>query len=249
MGTHAASLRAVGDVTGVQATVELEGGRMTIAAGDTDIGSWPLDDIHFEPIPTGYRVAIEGEQILIELKDRESFDEELNSRRKRRRGRKTSSDSERGRVPKQSRDRPPKAAATKVKSRVDPSEYGQTPKKPPAKAVASRSPRTRTEGESKIDQLILSAERKLGSYLPDWVFSRGTFGILVLALVVMIILPGLMSVALLVAGVILVMLGAVVYTDPVLASRWLPGAMGAQHVLLSGLIVLLLGVVVGFFGT
>ena len=50
---------------------------------------------------------------------------------------------------------------------------------------------------------------------------------------------------LLATGAILIMGGAVIYTDPMLASRWLPGRMSPVHVLLFGVVVLLLGVVLG----
>jgi hypothetical protein len=73
MGTFSASLRAVGDVTALPATVEISEGRLTISAGSSEIGSWPLDEISLQEIPTGYRMVAEGDQILLELKDVTSF--------------------------------------------------------------------------------------------------------------------------------------------------------------------------------
>jgi hypothetical protein len=43
----------------------------------------------------------------------------------------------------------------------------------------------------------------------------------------------------------MVMLGAVVFTDPMLASKWLPGAMAPVHVLIFGVAILILGVLLG----
>ena len=57
MGTFTASLRAIGDVNTLPATVSVGEGRISIASGDTEIGSWALADVHLEPIPTGYRMA------------------------------------------------------------------------------------------------------------------------------------------------------------------------------------------------
>jgi hypothetical protein len=48
----------------------------------------------------------------------------------------------------------------------------------------------------------------------------------------------------LLSGVLLVMLGAVLYTDSVMAARLLPGRMTVMHVLISGVGLLLLGVLV-----
>ena len=83
MGTFTASLRSIGDVKSLPATVELNEGRIIIAAGAFEIGSWPLADVHLEEIPTGYRMAAEGEQILIELRDPTAFATELSNQHKK----------------------------------------------------------------------------------------------------------------------------------------------------------------------
>jgi ABC-type antimicrobial peptide transport system permease subunit len=64
-------------------------------------------------------------------------------------------------------------------------------------------------------------------------------------LTLVIIFPGLVSGFLLITGLLMVMFGAVVYTDPMLASKWLPGRMSPTHVLLFGVAILLVGVLLG----
>ncbi|HEY7823612.1 MAG TPA: hypothetical protein VIG24_12290, partial [Acidimicrobiia bacterium] len=87
METFSASLRTVGDVNSLAATIELSDGRLRIAAGDTEIGDWPLTEVHLEEIPTGYRMAVEGELLLLEFNDTSSFSTELaKSTKKKRRG-------------------------------------------------------------------------------------------------------------------------------------------------------------------
>jgi len=81
--------------------------------------------------------------------------------------------------------------------------------------------------------------------MPSWVFSRVMVLALLILLVATIVFPGLVSLVLLVTGLLMVLFGAVVYTDNMLASRVLPGRMTPMHVLLFGVTILMLGVLVG----
>ncbi|MFB3052205.1 MAG: hypothetical protein ACE1Z0_09495, partial [Acidimicrobiia bacterium] len=98
---------------------------------------------------------------------------------------------------------------------------------------------------SPVDKGIAFAERRWGGLLPEWAFTRVMFGVVIGALALTIIFPGLVSAFLLIAGLLMVMLGAVVFTDPMLASKWLPGAMAPVHVLIFGVAILILGVLLG----
>jgi hypothetical protein len=71
------------------------------------------------------------------------------------------------------------------------------------------------------------------------------FGVAFIALILMIVLPGLVSAFMLIAGALIVVFGAVAYSDPMLASRWLPGRTTPPHVLLFGVVILMLGVLLG----
>lgn len=251
MGTFTASLRAIGDVAALPATVRLDEGRLSIAAGDTEIGSWPLSEIHLEPIPTGYRMAAEGEQILIELKDVDSFTEALKEVSKRRfripslrkaKSEETDEPSWESDAPapsapaQQARPQrqvalppaPEQSQSNKVKKAKDPGTSGWTEK-----------------GLAFVDGTLNTAQKRFGPYLPEWVFTRIMFGIAFIALILMIVLPGLVSAFMLVAGALIVVLGAVVYSDPMLASRWLPGRTQPPHVLIFGVAILMMGVLLG----
>ncbi|HUG32336.1 MAG TPA: hypothetical protein VMM14_05530 [Acidimicrobiia bacterium] len=259
MGTFSASLRAIGDVKALPATVEILEGNLKIAAGSTEIGSWPLDEIQLEEIPTGYRMLAEGDQILLELKDVAAFSAALANVAKRKKL---------GRVRKIAQ-RPKKAAP------ADPSAVTEKPLETPISAAptlevahprpipapaARREPSETTTSPSKkkfadtgighraldaVDTLLIGAKKRFGAYLPDFMFSRAMFGITLAALIALIVFPGVFSPVLLIAGVLLVMFGAVVYGDSMLAARFLPGRATPQQALLLGLGVLLLGVVLG----
>ncbi len=287
MGTFTASLRNVGDVRSLPATVELSDGRLSIAANNTDIGSWALTDIHLEPIPTGYRMAAEGDQILIELKDLVSFEEELQnaSKRKRsfglRRKKTTEAATDSGptnNIEVKTRPEPERkvepSAGSEPAARVEPQTRPESPRDaeprprseprvvlpkprtspPPQPSVAEPRPEPGKKVEKTgfggriiefVDRTLDQAHKRFGPYLPEWMFTRAMFAIAFAALVLLILLPGLVSVFLLIAGALLILLGAVAYSDPVLASRWLPGRTSPPQVLLFGVAILMMGVLLG----
>ena len=253
MGTFTASLRAIGDVKALQATVELSDGRLRIAAGEMEIGSWPLNEIHLEEIPTGYRMAAEGEQILIELKNVAAFAQELEEGKKRPRprlGRKKQD------LPKPQLDpTPPEPARTPVTA-AEPASPQPAASRPsdvaathsitlPPREAKAKQTGLAAKGLRFVDGTLSKANKRLGPYLPDWVFTRAMFAIAFGALILMIALPGLVSTFLLITGAVMVVFGAVVYSDAMLASRWLPGRTTPQHALLFGLAILMMGVLLG----
>ncbi len=246
MGTFSASLRAIGDVKALPATVELSDGQLRIVAGSTEIGSWPLSEIRLEQIPTGYRMVAEGEQILLEFKDLDSFATELGKASKKRRARSRSAAT---------------TAKTSFEDVVSQSSPIEAPEQPvplaeqsipaPESEPAPPSKRAKTSRGGSgifrpIDAMLIKAKKRFGAVLPDFVFSRAMFIIAVAALVVMVLMPSIFSTVLLIVGALTVLFGAVVYSDSVLASRWLPGRATPQQALLVGLGVLLLGVLLGF---
>lgn len=218
MGSFTASLRSIGDREGLPATVNLDDGRLSIAAGDAAIGEWALDEVRLEPIPTGYRLAAEGEQILIEMPDVTGFESEL-SRGKVKKGK--------TKTRKATRYRVNKDGATK--DRAD-----KKPDAPKPERVMNQ-----------VDRGIAAAKTRWGSLLPEWVFTRMMFTIVIGALILTLLLPGLVSVLLLLGGALTVMLGAVVYSDGMLASKWLPGRTTPIHVLVFGVTILMFGVLLG----
>lgn len=241
MGTFSASLRAIGDVKSLAATVELSDGQLRIVAGTTEIGSWPLSEIRLEEIPTGYRMAAEGEQILLEIKDLDSFTSELNNGTKKRRSRarvKTKA------IRPSSDDVEVPAAPVPLAGQTIPAPVS---KKTPASAARKKPKSSQIGGAllGAVDALLIRAKKRFGAVLPDFMFSRAMFAIVVAALIGMVLLPGVLSTVLLIAGVLTVLFGAIVYSDSVLASRWLPGRATPQQALLLGLGVLLLGVLLG----
>ena len=254
MGSFNASLRTIGDRRGIPATVTIEHGRIVINAGDQPIGDWSLEEIHLEPTGgSSYRMAAEGEQILIDVPDTEAFRSAIEARSKMRKRPKVRS--EKTRQPKTRQPKTPvakakvdKATVEKAKVEVEQVSGTRASRVRPQRAETEKiTEGTRPEQSqlNRLDRFISAAERRWGSLLPAWVFTRIMVGVLAGALVLTIIFPGLVSSFLLISGLLLVLLGAIAYTDQILAAKWLPGRMTPMHVLLIGVAVLMAGVLVG----
>lgn len=238
MGTYSASLRAVGDTTTLPATVYLEDGQLSIAAGSHEIGSWSLADIQLEPLPNGYRLAAEGDQIIIELKELDAFREALSNGRFKRRLKLRGKENKTSRPARQ----PAKTDVVKPAIRTRPGTPAQEPRSQPTKKSRSSSDEgLLTRGLDLLDHGIRQGQKRFGPYLPEWMFSRAMVFILLTVFVVMLIFPVLF----LITGGLIIAFGAVAYSDPMIASRWLPGRTQPPQVLIIGVGLLLLGVLVG----
>lgn len=246
MGTFSASLRAIGDVKSLPAIVELADGILSIHAGDTEIGSWPLSEINLEETPTGYRLAAEGEQILLELKDLTSFATELNSTGKKRLsfGRKKS-ERRTGHTEVAGQPRPAHPEPTQVDEKLAAPGVPLAAKVVEKPKKAEKKSGWTAKGLALVDGTMARANKRLGPYLPEWMFTRAMFAIAFGSLILMLAVPGLVSVFLLIAGGVMVLFGAIVYSDTMLASRWLPGRSTPQHALLFGVAILMMGVLLG----
>lgn len=238
MGKFNASLRTLGDSRGVPATVTVVEERISIEAGDQEIGSWNIDEVVLEPTGESvYRLEADGDRILIDFEDAGTFRDLLDSRSRMRSRIKL-----RGNRPK----KPTEPKPAKAKSGPEPKT--KEPKTKPKRSVAvteAPAPVSSKKTAGRLDAVLTAAEERWGGLLPSWVFTRGTLTGLLILVAAAFVVPNIVSLVLLIAGLLTVMFGAVVYTDTMLATRWLPGRMTPMHVLLFGVLVVLLGVLLG----
>lgn len=238
MGKFNASLRTLGDSRGVPATVTVVEERISIEAGDQEIGSWNIDEVVLEPTGESvYRLEVDGDRILIDFEDAGTFRDLLDSRSRMRSRIKL-----RGNRPK----KPTEPKPAKAKSGPEPKT--KEPKTKPKRSVAvteASAPVSSKKTAGRLDAVLTAAEERWGGLLPSWVFTRGTLTVLLIMVAAAFFVPNIVSLVLLIAGLLTVMFGAVVYTDTMLATRWLPGRMTPMHVLLFGVLVVLLGVLLG----
>ena len=252
MGPFSASLKVPGDTSSLAATLLVENGRLEIKAGDQSIGDWSLKEIDLDPMDTGFRMFADGEQLLIEVKDRSGFEQAVgqNHGPMTRKRPKLSSRIKSEKRPKA--EKPPK-----VEKAPKPEELPRPVKETKASKNGKSSETdqaTRSDPEEvhessglmgRIDGIMDRAERRFGALLPSWVFGRPTVLVLAILLLVTIFLPGVISSILLLGGLVTVVFGAVVYKDGHLAAKLLPGRSTPGHVLILGVGILLLGVLIG----
>ena len=251
MSGFTAALKVKGDTEPLQARLEVENGRLIISAANQSIGDWNLEDLDIGRTPEGFRFEVEGEELLLEVSDPLAFEEAIGTNDRKAAKNRT------GRFKGKNR-KSTKQTSTKDKTRPDGQATKQTstPAKSRPDGQATKQTTTQTEsttdGRAKrasaafltaLDKGLDRAEKSWGSLLPEWVFTRGTAGFFAAGILVMLILPGIFSTVLLIGGFLLLVLGAVVYTDSTLAARILPGRATAAHVLIVGVGILVFGFV------
>lgn len=255
MGRFSASLKTIGDRRGMPATVDLDSGRISITLGESQIGDWALEEVRLEPIANGYRMTAEGEQIFLEMDDTTEFASELSTkpkrlgrRRDRSKGEKAKSDKDRPARKSRRRDaKPASPVALTAPYREESSRVQDENVSGPSEAeeVDSTGESLRHKTMRALDRVIVLTERKWGALLPDWVFTRSALITLTALLILLFVFPGWSSLLLLGAGLLAVALGAVLFSDNILAAKWLPGRMTPRHVLVSGVSILVFGVLLG----
>jgi hypothetical protein len=256
MGVFDASLRTIGDRNGLPATITVLDGRLSIEAGQQAIGEWSLDEIRLEPTPTGYRMAAEGEHILLDIADTDTDSFDLALRGKRPKETKEARKERAKAVAEVVTDAPPQTEEAPPQTEDKAEEEAGSPERRKVRGLKLRvrgrklkNAKPVDPGEEagflvELDRALEAAERRWGNLLPSWLFTRGMTGLVVAVLVIMVAAPQVLFYLMLLSGVLLVMLGAVLYTDSVMAARLLPGRMTVMHVLISGVGLLLLGVLV-----
>ena len=237
MGPFSASLKVPGDRSSLAATLSIEDGRLQIKAGDQDIGDWSLSEIDLNRLDGGYRMTAEGEQLFIEVQDLTGFDAAVdeNTRGRRRFQRKRSP-----KLPKTEAASSEPVAPIQVKP-AEPAKPVEEPQKTTAQKAEPEGNRVLTF----VDGLVEKAEKRFGALLPEWIFTRWTVLVIVLLLLLALVLPGLVANILLFGGLGIVVFGAVLYTDDRMAAKILPGRSTPTHVLISGVGLLMIGVVIG----
>ena len=223
MGQFQASLRLPGDSRALPATLSLGEGRLQVASGEHVIGDWPINAIDISPIPEGFRVAAEGEVLLLDIPDRSAFEQEAAALR----------------------SKPKRFGRSKEAKPAQPTASTS------ATAVATKPPRTKApkpakvKGDSRLDVWLDRGRERFGAKLPAWVFSRigvgAAFGLLVLC----VIFAELVSNLLLIAGVVVLLVGGVTMLDSVIARRLLHHKVTPIQVVIAGGSIFVVGLLLG----
>ena len=244
MGAFDAALRVKGDTRPIEARLKVEEGRLFITAADQPIGDWQLADLAFERTAAGFEVDVEGERLILELKDPAEFADAVATKPKgklRTKDKKSSESTRPGISLPRRKKREPRPEQATANTRPDPAPAPPRPAQPAQKAKPAVAATTGAKILAMVDGWLDKAQKAYGSLLPEWVFTRMTVWLLAGFLIVMIVFPGVFSTVLLIGGFAIVVFGAVVYTDSGLAVRVLPGRATPTHVLIVGVGILVFG--------
>jgi hypothetical protein len=225
MGKFNASLRLPGETETLDAVVRVDDGRIHVVSGEYVIGDWDIHKVDLSRVPEGFRLTAEGEELLLDIPDRTTFEEETsakNGKRKSPRAKKASA------VALKPSKAEKKAAKTEKASQSEPS-----------------TPRVSAE-LSTLDRFLANAEERFGSKLPSWVFTRGGLVVVAAALALVIFLSNFVSTLLLITGVIGVLIGGVTMLDSVIARQVLRHRITPIRVVILGGTVFVAGLLLGF---
>ena len=74
MSAYDAQLRLSGtDDAPISVVVDLTNERLTMMAGDIEVGDWPRDQVRVSAMPDGFHVRAEGEEIILDVTDDARF--------------------------------------------------------------------------------------------------------------------------------------------------------------------------------
>ena len=247
MGRFDVSLLVPGDSEPLSAILLVEDGRLRIRTASHDIGDWSLHEVALTSIPSGFRMEVEGEELIIEIDDRDRFNAEVTSNTKKGGRRRRTKDSKTAKATPQlepSARRATGRPAKRKKRRSPPRQRGHPASQ--ADSQSGRGPRELPKNFGvRLDRVLDKVEKRYGPVLPPWVFTRGMTAVLGLWLLLLILFPSLISTMLMLTGFLAVGFGAVLYTDGALAARVLPGRSTPNHMLIGGAGLVVLGFLLG----
>jgi len=201
---------------------------MQVASGEHVIGDWDIHNIEISRIAQGFRIVAEGEELLLDIEDRASFEEAAAGH---------SVQAKSNRRPKKS-SRPRAATAPKAKSPRG--QHMVATATPPAEKPA------KPDRDSRLNRILEWANDHFEStLLPSWVFTKGGL-IAVLGLIVIAVVFGeLVSNLLLIVGVIGLLTGGITMLDTVIARRVLRHKVTPIQVVIGSGTVFVTGLLVG----
>lgn len=231
MGKFKATLRLPGDSQqALPATVQIQDGRMQVASGEHIIGDWEIKNIEIARIPEGFRIAAEGEVVLLDIEDRASFEQEAASPSIKSKGSSRPKKSIRRRAATGPESGPPTSKGVHAKS---------------ALSVEDKKP-AKIKEESRLDRFLEWANARFGStLLPSWVFTKGGLGAVLALIVVSVVFGQIVSYLLLIVGVIGLLTGGVTMLDSVIARRVLRHKVTPIQVVIGSGTVFVTGLLLG----
>ena len=146
MGRYAGALRTHEEDIALSASLELMDGRVKINIGDTPIGDWALQEVEFEKTDSGYRIAAEGDHVLLDLEPKDAVAlglhlSDLKSKKTRRTKDKSTTRPRRGsKASEESSGKPTRGLRRRSKATEEPSSDNEAPPEPTPRTEPQPTP-------------------------------------------------------------------------------------------------------------
>ena len=235
MSAYTGSLRIQATDDVVEAEFRVSEQTLTVISGGQQLGTWPLSNIELDDTGTEIYLSLDGEEVIVNVPNRDAFVDELAPPRGKRGPRHA----------KPRRQKTPKAprAAKRPKSRkpVKPSAPPE-----PAELVERTEPRLPTPAKPPRD--VLGAVRRLldRDTWREWLADRVVRWVIAATVVIGVALLALFATASL--GMILVLIGmvalivaALAVSEDLTAISWVPGQMSESTLVIAGAVAMVIG--------
>ena len=225
----------------IDAVFAVDDENLVVSTGDEALGSWPLHEVRLDDMGSEIRMVLDGENVVADIVDRDSFLSAM-APPGRRRGRRKKPRSDRTR-PRAKRTRPepqPKPEPPAPPPRVEHSAPSPTPDPEPQPVPRRRKKRQMPDVVGAIRKAIDPEFWRdlLANETTLWVIASAT--VMIVVGLAFFATAGLGTILILLGMVALVIAGLAV-TEDLTALAWIPGNLSETTLVLAGVSSLALG--------
>lgn len=217
MTAYEGSLRIAGTEDSLDAVFDVDAGSLRVTAGDHELGTWSLQEIGVARRGSGLHLDLGGENVVVMMRDQDSFAEAITVYPRRRRRRRRS-------------DSRPVAKARPVTSRPERSAPQVPERVVPDRVSAAQRAR------------VLLDKENWTRWLQDTVvrWSLAFAAVLILALFV-IFATRSVGMVLILAGMVALLLAALAVSEDLSAYRVIPSAVSETTLVIAGVAAMVVG--------
>lgn len=216
MTSFQGSLKIAATADVIDAEFSVDEDRFAVQTGDDQLGSWSIADLHLERRGDGLHAVLDGEDVVLNVPDMDSFLSVI---------------------------APPKAGRKRSKRAKKPPSASGFVTTAPQEKKARKEPRDRTSLLTKMAgaKQVFSAENWRG-WLSDttirWVIASATVASLAL---LALFATGSLGMILVLVGMIALIIAALAVSDDLSAFGWVPGNLSETTLVISGAVAMVLG--------
>jgi hypothetical protein len=237
MASYEGSLKiaATSDVVDAVFDIDVDTDTLSVTTGEEELGTWPLDSLSVEHHGDGLHMALDGEEIVVNVRDQESFAAAVAFHQPKRKGSRRA-ERRASRLEGQRDSRPARRKDSRPAGRRDATRVARedTPRSEPKERVAL-SHRVRTVA-------TLFDRRRWTGWLQDRVvrWSIASAGVIMLALMALFATSSL-GMILVLLGMVALIVAALAVSEDLSAYRVIPDALSETQLVIVGAVAMVIG--------